>query len=188
MKLHRKIALSLLLFVLAATAQAESPIVGSDVLANCHGFFAKGKVKKMYKDHYVINFYKDARPIHCPPFSWNAMFVVPYQPVDQYVGKLNSDNGFLGSTVKQVLEVGDTLKVAYKASFKGQFFAKKYTVIVEIKEINSNGSAQLEPIDGEIEAQQVFRRWVGTNYVTLDFSSSLTADKLTILKVEKIEE
>ena len=188
MKLQRKIVLGFIIFMLSATAQAVSNLpVGSDVLADCHGFFSKGKIKKIYKGHYVINFYKDSRPVHCPPFSWNEMFVVPYQPVDQHVGKLNSDNGFFGSTVKQVLEVGDKLKVSYKASFKGKFLAEKYTVIVAIKEINSNGAAQLEAVGGKLEAQQVFIRWVGTNYVKMDFSSSLVADKLTILKVEREE-
>jgi len=45
----------------------------------------------------------------------------------------------------------------------------------------------LKVVGGELKAQQVFTRWVGTNYVSLDFSEHLVADRLTILNVDKLK-
>lgn len=185
MKQQRKIVFSFIFFLISTTIQADHFPVGTDVLANCHGFFAKGKVKKLYKERYVVHFYKDARPVHCTPFAWDSMFLVSYEPIDQYTGRLSSKDGFFGGTTEEVLKVGDKLKISYKASIRGRFLDKKATITVVIKEINANGAGQLETVDGEMEAQQIFQRWVGTNYVTLDFSSALKADRLTILKAEK---
>lgn len=185
MKLQRKIIFGFIFFLASTAIQAEHFPVGSDVLADCHSFFARGKVKKLYKERYVVHFYKDARPVHCTPFAWDSMFLVPYEPIDQYAGRLSSSEGFFGGSKEQIFTAGDKLKIFYKASARGQLFDRKFTVITAIKEINSNGAAQLEIVGGEIEAQQVFNRWVGSNYVALDFSKTLVADRLTILKVEK---
>lgn len=185
MKQQKKIVLGFIFFLISTTIQAGHFPVGSDVLADCHGFFAKGKVKKLHKERYVVHFYKDARPVHCTPFAWDIMFLVAYEPISEHVAKLHSNDGFFSGTKEEILKVGDKLKVSYRASIKGKFLDKKATITVAIKDINANGAAQLEIVDGELEAQQIFQRWVGTNYVTLDFSSKLTADRLTILKVEK---
>ncbi len=165
-------------------ASAEHIPAGSDVLANCHGFFAKGKVKQPYKEKYTIHFYKESRPVHCTPFAWDAMFLVPYQTVNKFTGKVKPKSSFFSSTIE--FEPGDKLEIYYKASERGQFLDHKYTVTVEIVEISANGAALLKVIGGELKAKQVFNRWVGTNYVSLDFSSKLVADRLTILNVDKL--
>ncbi|MCF6204160.1 MAG: hypothetical protein L3J59_10910 [Methylococcaceae bacterium] len=185
MKIQKKSVFSFIFFLLSTTVQADHFPVGSDVLANCHGFFTKGKIKRLHKERYVVHFYKDARPVHCIPFAWDSMFLVPYKPIDQYTGKVSSGEGVFGGSTEKVLKVGDKLKIFYKASERGSLFDKKYTVESVIKEINVNGAGQLETIGGEEKAQRTFQRWVGTNYVTLDFSSALVADRLTILKAEK---
>lgn len=165
--------------------QADHFPVGTDVLANCHGFYSKGKIKRLYKEQYVVNFYKDSRPVLCPPFAWDSMFLVAYQPVGHHIGKLKTKGGLFSGSHEETFRPGDKLKIAFKASSRGALFSHKYSVTVVIKEINANGSAQLDPISGEEMAQKVFRRWVGTNYVTLDFSGTLTADRFTIVDVEK---
>ncbi|MCK5829274.1 MAG: hypothetical protein KAH20_03135 [Methylococcales bacterium] len=185
MKQPKKVVLSFIFFLISTTIQADHFPVGTDVLANCHGFFARGKVKKLYKERYVVHFYKDARPVHCTPFAWDSMFLVAYEPIEQHIAKLSSKDSFFRGSKEEVLKTGDKLNVSYKASIKGRFLDKKATITVAIKEINANGAAQLEIVDGELEAKQIFQRWVGTNYVTMDFSSLLKADRLTILKVEK---
>lgn len=184
MKFKNKIKLSIVLCLFSAIVHAEHLPLGSDVLANCHGFFSKGKIKRLYKEQYVVNFYKDSRPVLCTPFAWSSMFLVPYNPVKKYTGKLSS-KGFFSSSEDKELEVGDKLKVSFKATSRGTLFSHKYSVIVVIKEINENGAALLETSGGEEIDQRVFKRWVGTNYVSLDFSHTLKADRLTILDVEK---
>jgi hypothetical protein len=186
MKLQRSIILSFIFCLFSATAQADHFPVGTDVLADCHSFFARGKIKRLYQEQYVVNFYKDSRPVFCTPFAWSSMFLVPYKPVDQFTGKLKTNLSILGGSKEQVFKTGDKLKIGFKANLRGEFFSHKYTVIVAIKEINVNGSAQLEIIDGETKAKQVFQRWVGTNYVLLDFTKSLTSDRLTIQEVEML--
>ena len=186
MKSKKRITLSIIFCLLSVSVQAEHLPLGSDVLAECHGFSAKGKIKRLYKEkQYVVNFYKDSRPIHCTPFAWSNMFLVPYKKVEQYTGKLKSSDGIFGRFKDEVFNVGDTLTINYKTKTKGQLFSTKHTVMVKIKEINSNGAAQFETIGGEEMARRLFQRWVGTNYVTLDFSRTLVADKLTILNVKK---
>ena len=177
MKLQKQINLSLIFCLFSTTAQADHFPVGMEVLADCHSFFSKGKIKRLHKEHYVVHFYKESRPILCTPFAWDSMFLVPYKPVAQYTGKINSN--------EEVFKTGDKLKINFEATARGAFFSHKHNVTVTIKEINANGAAQLEITEGETEAQQLFSRWVGTNYVSLDFSSNLNADKLTILGVEK---
>jgi len=186
MKFNKKIKLGIVLCLFSAIVHAEHFPVGSEVLANCHGFFSKGKIKRLYKEQYVVNFYKDSRPVLCPPFAWSSMFLVAYNPVKKYTGKLSS-KGFFSSSEDAELEVGDRLKVSFKASSRGKLFSNKYSVIVVIEEINENGAALLKTSGGGEIDQQVFKRWVGTNYVSLDFSHTLTADRLTILDVEKEE-
>ena len=177
MTLQKKIKLSLIFCLFSATLQADHLPVGMEVLADCHSFFSKGKIKRLHKERYVVHFYKESRPVLCTPFAWDSMFLVPYKPVTQYTGKLNSK--------EEVLKTGDKLKITFRATPRGAFFSKKYSVTTAIKEINTNGAAQLEITEGETEAQQLFTRWVGTNYIPLDFSSDLTADKLTILGIDK---
>lgn len=184
MKQYKKIILGLVLSFLSAIVQAEHFPVGSSVLADCHGFFAKGKIKRLYHEKYVVNFYKDARPAHCTPFSWDGRFLVPYKTVNKFEGKVKPKASFFSVAIE--FEVGDKLEIYYKASQRGQFFDHKLTVTVEILEINVNGAAQLKVIGGELKAQQVFTRWVGTNYVSLDFSRHLVADKLVIVNVDKL--
>lgn len=184
MRLNKKIKLSIILCLFSTVVQADHFPVGSDVLANCHGFFSKGKIKRLYKEQYVVNFYKESRPVLCTPFAWSSMFLVPYKPVSKYTGKL-SGKGFFSSSEDAELEVGDKLKIFFKATSRGKLFSNKYDIIATIKEINENGAALLETIGGDAIDQQVFLRWVGTNYVSLDFSHTLTADRLTILDVEK---
>jgi hypothetical protein len=158
----------------SSTAQAEHLPIGMEILANCHNFFSKGKIKRLHKEKYVINFDKDARPVLCTPFAWDSMFLVPYKPVSEYT----NPNG-------KVFKKGDHLKIEFKATPRGAFFSRKFTITTAIKEINENGAAQLEIKEGDIKAQQLFTRWVGTNFVLLDLSDDLTADKLTILNIEK---
>ncbi len=183
MNKHFRMVPALVLCLFSVTIQADHFPVGSDVLANCHGFFARGKIKRLYKEKYVVNFYKESRPVHCTPFAWDGMFLVPYKTVAEFTGKLKSKGDFFGSDEK--FKTGDKLEIYFKASERGQFFDSKYTVTAVIKEISANGAAQLEIIGGETKDQQVFHRWVGNNYVSLDFSSALEADRLTILNVEK---
>lgn len=178
MKLQKKIKLSLIFCLFSATTQAEHLPVGMEVLADCHSFFSKGKIKRLHKEHNVVHFHNDSRPVLCTPFAWDSMFLVPYKPVAQYTGKINSN--------EEVFKTGDKLKINFEAKARGAFFSHKHSVTATIKEINANGAAQLEITEGETEAQQLFTRWVGTNYVLLDFSGNLTADKLTILEVNKI--
>ena len=177
MKLQKKIKLSLIFCLFSITVQADHFPVGMEVLADCHSFFSKGKIKRLHKEHYVVDFHNDSRPVLCTPFAWDSMFLVPYKPVAQYKGKINSND--------EVFKTGDKLKINFEATARGAFFSNKYSVTATIKEINANGAAQLEITEGETEAQQLFTRWVGTNYVLLDFSNNLNADKLTILDVEK---
>jgi len=184
MSQQKKIILSVIFCFFSISAQAEHFIVGSDVLANCHNFFTKGKVKQPYKEKYVIHFYKDARPAHCTPFAWDSAFLVPFKAISKFTGKVKPKSSFFSIAVE--FEVGDKLDIYYRASERGQFLDHKYTVTVEIAEISANGAAQLKVIGGEIKAQQVFTRWVGTNYVSLDFSEHLVADRLTILNVDKL--
>ena len=184
MKLLRSIIISFIFCLFSASAQADHFPVGSDVLANCHNFFARGKIKRLYQEQYVVNFYKESRPVFCTPFAWSSMFLVQYKPVDQFTGKLKTGLSLFGGSKEQVFKTGDKLKIDFKAHIRGQLFSQKFTITVVIKEINENGSAQLEAIDGELKAKQLFQRWVGTNYVLLDFSKSLTADRLTIQEVE----
>ncbi len=184
MKFKKKIILSIVLSLFSVLVQAEHFPVGTDVLANCHGFFSKGKVKRLHKEQYVVHFYKESRPVLCTPFAWKGVFLVPYKPVNKYTGKLTG-KGFFSSSEDAELEVGDKLKISFKASSRSTLFSNKYSVTVVIKEINENGAALLETKSGGDIDQQVFKRWVGTNYVSLDFSHTLTADRLTILDVEK---
>jgi len=177
------ISLGLVFCFLSIQAKAEHFPVGTEVLANCHGFFAKGKIKRLYKEKFVVNFYKESRPLHCPPFAWDGMFLVAYQTKAHHAGKVTPKGEYFAK--EESFRVGDTLEIYYKASSRGQFFDTKYTVTVKIKEISANGAAQLDITGGELKAQQVFNRWVGNNYVSLDFSSTLVADRLTILNVEK---
>jgi len=180
---QKTIWLGFIFCLLSVSVQAEHFPVGSEVLANCHGFYAKGKIKRLYKEKFVVNFYKESRPLHCPPFAWDGMFLVPYQTKAHHAGKVKPKGEYFAKD--ESFRVGDTLEIFYKASSRGQFFDTKYTVTVKIKEISANGAAQLEITGGETKAQQVFNRWVGNNYVLLDFSSALVADRLTILNVEK---
>lgn len=184
MKQQKKIILAVIFSLFSMAVQADHFPVGTDVLTDCHGFFTKGKIKRMHKEKYVVHFYKDARPAHCTPFSWDGRFIVPYETVTKFTGKVKPKSSFFSTTVE--FEVGDKLGIYYKASERGQFIDHKYTVTVEIKEINASGAAQLKVIGGETKGQQVFTRWVGTNYVSLDFSSALVADRLTILNVDKL--
>ncbi len=183
MERGKLIVLGFVFCFFSLTVRAEHFPVGSNVLANCHGFFAKGKIKRLYKEKFVVHFYKDSRPVHCTPFAWDGMFLVPYETVTHHVGKVKKQSEFFAS--EETFNLGDTLEIYYKASKRGQFFDKKYTVIVKIKEISSNGAALLEITGGDTNAQQVFNRWVGSNYVSLDFSDHLEAGRLTILTVEK---
>lgn len=174
MKLQNKIKLGLIFCLFSTTLQADHLPIGMEVLANCHSFFSKGKIKRLHKEHYVIHFYKDSRPVLCTPFAWDSMFLIPYKPVAQFT-----------TPGDEVFKTGDLLKITFRATARGAFFSHKFSITVAIKEINENGAAQLEIKEGETEAKQLFIRWVGTNYVPLDFSSDLTADKLTILKISK---
>jgi len=185
MKQHKKITLGIVFCLFSMTAQASHFPVGSSVLANCHGFFTKGKIKRLYQEKYVVHFDKDARPAHCTPFSWDGRFLVAYQTVKKIEGKVKPKSSFFSTTIE--FEVGDQLDIYYRASERGQFLDHKLTVTVEIIEINANGAAQLKVVGGELKAQQVFTRWVGTNYVSLDFSEHLVADRLTILNVDKLK-
>ncbi len=184
MKLLRSIIISFICCLFSASAQSDHFPIGSDVLADCHNFFARGKIKRLYQEQYVVNFYKESRPVFCTPFAWSSMFLVQYKPVDQFTGKLKTSLSLFGGSKEHVFKTGDKLKIDFKAHIRGQLFSHKFTVTVVIKEINENGSAQLEAIDGELKAKQLFQRWIGTNYVLLDFSKSLTADRLTIQEVE----
>lgn len=177
MELQKKIKFSLLFCLFSAAIQADHFPVGTEVLANCHSFFSKGKIKRLHKEHYVVHFHKESRPVLCTPFAWDSMFLVPYKPVAQYTGKVDSE--------EVVFKTGDKLKIIFEAVARGAFFSHKYSVTAAIKEINANGAAQLEITEGEIEAQQLFTRWVGSNYVLLNSSKDLTADKLTILNINK---
>ena len=181
---HQNTVMGFILCLFSMAVQAEHIPSGSDVLANCHGFFAKGKIKQPYKEKYTVHFYKDSRPVHCTPFAWDVMFLVPYETVNKFTGKVKPKSSFFSSTIE--FEPGDKLEIYYKASERGQFLDHKYTVTVEIMEISTNGAALLKIIGGELKAQQVFNRWVGTNYVSLDFSEHLVADRLTILNVDKL--
>ncbi len=171
-----KLSWPIVLFCFFSTvSHAEHLPVGMEILANCHNFFSKGKIKRLHKEKYVINFDKDARPVLCTPFAWDSMFLVPYKPVSEYT----NPNG-------KIFKKGDLLQIEFKATPRGAFFSRKFTITAAIKEINENGTAQLEIKEGDIKAQQLFTRWVGTNYVLLDLSDDLTADKLTILNIEKL--
>ncbi len=184
MNQQKKIFLGIVLCLFSITGQADHFPVGSAVLADCNGFFTKGKIKRLYQEKYVVRFDKDARPAHCTPFSWDGRFLVAYQTVTKATGKVKPKSSFFSTTVE--FEVGDKLDIYYRAAERGKFLDHKFTVRVEIVEINANGAAQLKVVGGEVKAQQVFTRWVGTNYVLLDFSSHLVADKLTILNVDKL--
>jgi len=184
MNKQKKITLGIVFCFFSITAQAGHFPLGSKVLADCHSFFAKGKIKRLYQEKYVVHFDKDARPAHCTPFSWDGRFLVPYKPVAKFTGKVKPKGSLFSSSVE--FEVGDKLAIYYRASERGQFLDHKLTVMVEIAEINVNGAAQLKVIGGEVKAQQVFTRWVGTNYVSLDFSAHLVADRLTIVNVDKL--
>ncbi len=178
------IVLSALFF---SPAYAEHLPVGSDVLANCHGFFSKGKIKRMHKESYVINFYKDSRPVMCTPFAWDSDFLVPYKIVPEYTGKLVTKSGFFSVSNEEVFRPGDKLKIQFQAKkTRGAFLSKEFTVVAQIKEINANGSALLEVVDGQTGAKQAFECWVGTNYVLLDFTKDHTAEKLSFVYVEKL--
>jgi hypothetical protein len=174
MKLQKIIKLSLVFCLFSAAVQADHLPIGMEVLADCHSFFSKGKIKRLHKERYVIHFYKESRPVLCTPFAWDSMFLVPYKPIAQYT-----------TSGDEVFKTGDLLKITFRATPRGAFFSNKYSVTTAIKEINENGTAQLEITEGETEAQQLFTRWVGTNYIPLYFSSDLTADKLTILGIDK---
>jgi ribosomal protein L31 len=174
MTLQKKIKLGLVFCLFSATLQADHLPIGMEVLADCHSFFSKGKIKRLHKERYVVHFYKDSRPVLCTPFAWDSMFLVPYKSVAQYT-----------TSGDEVFKTGDLLKITFRATARGAFFSHKFSITAAIKEINENGAAQLEITEGEIEAQQLFARWVGTNYVPLDFSKDLTADKLTIQKINK---
>ncbi len=174
-RLPHNLSWPIVLFCFFSTiSQAEHLPIGMEILANCHNFFSKGKIKRLHKERYVINFDKDARPVLCTPFAWDSMFLVPYQPVPEYT----TPNG-------EIFKKGDLLNIEFKATPRGAFFSRKFTITVAIKEINANGTAQLEIKEGDIKAQQLFTRWVGTNYVLLDSPDDLTADKLTILDIKK---
>lgn len=184
MNQQKKTVLGIIFCLFSITGQADHFPVGSSVLANCHGFFAKGKIKRLYQEKYVVHFDKDARPAHCTPFSWDGRFLVPYKTVAKFTGKVKPKSSFFSTSIE--FEVGDKLEIYYKASERGKFLDYKLTVTVEITEISANGAAKLKVVGGEVKAQQVFTRWVGTNYVLLDFSGHLVADKLTILNVDKL--
>jgi len=184
MKQQKKLTLGIVFCLFSMAAQADHYPVGTQVLTDCHGFFAKGKIKRMYQEKYVVHYDKSSRPAHCTPFSWDGRFVVPYKSVTKYTGKIKPKASFFSTTIE--FEVGDKLDIYYKASERGKFLDDKLTVTVEIVEIIANGAAQFKVIGGEVKAQQQFTRWVGTNYVSLDFSSHLVADRLTILNVDKL--
>jgi ribosomal protein L31 len=181
---QQKIIIGLIFYIFSTVVQAEHIPVGIDVLADCHGFFAKGKVKQPYKEKYTVHFYKESRPVHCTPFAWDVMFLVPFETVKKFTGKVKPKSSFFSSTVE--FEPGDKLEIYYKVSERGKFLDYKSTVTVEIVEISVNGAALLKVIGGEPKAQQLFTRWVGTNYVLLDFSRKLVADRFTILNVDKL--
>ncbi len=181
---HHQIIIGFIFCIFSTIAQAEHIPGGTEVLADCHGFWAKGKIKQPYREKYTVHFYKDSRPVHCTPFAWDVMFLVPFETVNKYTGKVKPKSSFFSTTVE--FEPGDKLEIYYKASERGKFLDYKSTVTVEIAEISVNGAALLKVIGGEPKAQQVFTRWVGTNYVSLDFSRKLVADKLTILNVDKL--
>ena len=185
MKILKTIPSVLAICFFSTGADAEHYPVGSVILADCHGFFTKGKIKRLYKEDYVVNFNKDARPLLCTPYVWDNEFVVPYAPVSQYTGKIEVDPGGFGSEGRDVeFQVGDKLSIEFEVE-KNALFSDKYSVIVAIKEINSNGAASMDIIDGDSEAKAAFTRWVGTNYIALDFTRKLKADKLEFLKVER---
>ena len=175
MKPQKNIMLSLVFCLFSATLQADHLPIGMEVLANCHSFFSKGKIKRLHKEHYVVDFHKDSRPVLCTPFAWDSMFLIPYKPVAEFT-----------TPGDEVFKAGDLLKITFRATARGAFFSHKFSVTTAIKEINENGAAQLEITEGEFEARQLFTRWVGTNYVPLNSSKDLTADKLTILGISKL--
>ncbi|MEE9397756.1 MAG: hypothetical protein V3V31_12165 [Methylococcales bacterium] len=188
MKKLKIIPLVLVSYLISAGAGAEHYPVGSVILADCHGFFTKGKIKRLYKEDYVVDFDKDARPLLCTPYVWDNEFVVPYAPVSQYTGKIEVDPGGFGSDGRDVeFQVGDRLSIEFEVE-KNALFSDKYAVIVAIREINSNGAASMDVVGGgDVEAKAAFNLWVGTNYIALDFTRKLKADKLEILKVEREE-
>jgi hypothetical protein len=185
MKIFNKI---LLIFccVNYVSAAAEIIQVGDTVLADCHGFFAKGKIKRKQNDRYVIHFNKDARPIMCVPFAWDRAFIVNYKPVEKHVAKLVTNSGIIIDTTEEaMLKTNDILKITFKVRERDAMLRDKYTITAMVKEININGAALLEAVSGTTKAKQAFNLWVGTNYVSLDFSRSLKADRLTFLEVTK---
>lgn len=185
MKFLVKIML-IIIGVYPSMSTAESFELGETVLADCHGFFAKGKIKRKQLDKYVIHFNKDARPIMCVPFAWDDAFIVKYKPVGKYTGQVVTEHGLLMNKSSDVmLKTGDNLNIKFKVLERDHMLSDKYAVSVKIKEINSNGAALLEVVAGGAKAQQVFDRWVGTNYVTMDFTRSLKADRLTFLEVSR---
>ncbi len=189
MKITRLTPFVLLAALFIPTAHAEHLPVGADVLANCHGFFSKGKIKRMHKENYVIDFYKDSRPLMCTPFAWEATFLVLYKPVTEYNGKLVTKSGFFSVSNEELFRIGDKLKIKFEAKKnRHAFLSKTFTITTTIKEINENGAATLEAVSGETTAKQAFNRFVGTNYVLLDFTKDHTAETLSFLEVEKVED
>ena len=147
---HQNTVMGFILCLFSMAVQAEHIPSGSDVLANCHGFFAKGKIKQPYKEKYTVHFYKDSRPVHCTPFAWDVMFLVPYETVNKFTGKVKPKSSFFSSTIE--FEPGDKLEIYYKASERGQFLDHKYTVTVEIMEISTNGAALLKIIGVQVKS------------------------------------
>lgn len=187
MKINKISKLLLLTTLTSVTAYAEHIPIGSHVLAECHGFFTKGKIKRMHKESYVINFDKDSRPVMCTPFAWDAMFLVPYQPVNEYTGKLVTKSMFFSVSNEEVFKIGDQLKITFEAKkSRSSMLSKQFSVTTTIQEINANGAALLKVTDGEQAAKQAFELWVGTNYVLLDFTKDHTAERLSFTEVEKL--
>ncbi len=186
MKLQLKL-IGLIFCFSVTTLQAEHLPIGSEVLANCHGFHAKGKVKRLHKEHYVINFPKQSRPLFCTPFAWDSMFLTPFQTVPHYTGKLQNKSGFFSVTNEVTFKAGDKLTIYFREKPRGHMFTNEYTVDVVIKEIASNGSALLQVVKDQAptEAGRIFNRWVGGNYVILDFTDDLVAERFTITGAEK---
>ena len=186
MKLQKRITFSIIICLVSGISQADHLPIGMNVLAKCHSFYSKGEIKRLHKEKYVIDFDKNSRPVLCTPFAWDSEFLVPYKPVPEYSGQLNTDEGVFGGSKEQAFKRGDKLKIEFEATPRGAMFSSNYSVTVTIKEINSNGAAQMDIIAGESEAKQLFERWVGTNYVMLDFSEKMSAEKLTIKGAEKL--
>ena len=60
--LKRTLLISVLCFI-SLSLSADHFKVGMTVLADCHGFFAKGKIKRFFKDNTLVNqiFIKDSK-------------------------------------------------------------------------------------------------------------------------------